>query len=283
MKQLRRKWFGKTALAIALLALGSGSVQASPLVTTWTVTNNATFVPSTVVPDNGVFPFPVLTGGNTELSWGDATNQSGLTIINSGLSVPVNTGELTSTVLIRHDNFPIPAATPSNSLSSVDILAKLTLQSFLPSAGSTVTGEIVFGVQFLETPNNGIDGFCADGAAVGSGGININGCSDIFVISSAALNFFLPYDSDGGDDDPEPYFVSFFADGFNTLSDAACQSAGAAVGCRGFQTIENQSTTADFKILISSTPFETPEPGSISLVGLAMAALGWMGRRRKLV
>lgn len=276
MKTLK---FARTAAAA--LALCAGFAQASPIVTNWTVTDFATFVPGSVTPNNLVFPFPVLSAGDTQLHWGNTSPQSGLIIGNSGVAVNVPTGVLTSTVTVTHDNFVIP---DGNSLQAVDILAQLTLQSATPSVGSLEAGSITFGIRFIETLNSGIAGICADGGAVGVG-INGAGCADIFVISANSLNFPFPYDSDGATNgfDPEPYFVSFFADGFGSLSDAACLSAGAAIGCRGFETAETVSTTADFKILITSTPFETPEPGSMALVGGALAALGWVGRRRKSV
>lgn len=274
------KTFKLALSAAAALALCSGVVQASPIVTSWSVSNTATFVPSSVLPAGNTAPEPVLSNGNTQLNWGAATSQSGLIINNSGSAVVVPTGVLTSTVSITHQNFPIPAG---DSLTAVDILASLTLNSLTPSVGPIAGAAITFGVRFIETPNAGTGGFCADGAAVGSGGVNINGCADIFVISQNALNFPFLYDSDGAVNgaDPEPYFASFFASGFNTLSNAACAAAGAANGCRGFETAENATTTADFKILITSTPFQVPEPGSMALIGGALTALAWVGRRRK--
>ena len=72
--------------AIAALACCVGVAQATPLVTDWTVTDTATFVPASVQPGGGGFN-PVLTNGNTQLHWGDAAQQSGLIITNSGGSM----------------------------------------------------------------------------------------------------------------------------------------------------------------------------------------------------
>ena len=283
MKTFKTFKLAKTATAVAALALCAGSAHAalSPSVTQWSIVDVAFFDPLTVLPAGNTSPNPVLSNGNTQLHWGNATNQSGLIIDNTGSPFTVNTGVLANTISVTHDNFPIP---PGNSLTSVDIKGLLTLTSVAPPPDGPTIGpvELPFTVSFLETPNAGTGGFCADGAAVGSGGVNINGCADIFVIDVESLNFPFPYDSDGaGEGDPRLYFLSIFANDFGTLSNAACAAVGAAAGCRGFETAENQSTTAIFKLLITETPFETPEPGSLALMGLGMASLGWIGRRRK--
>ncbi len=273
---------------VAALALCAGLAQAGPIVSQWKITDNAAFVPETVLPSNNApdpntAPFPVLSNFNQTLTWGQPagnTAPSSLVINNNGNPFTVNTGTLTPTINITHNNFPIFATNPSNSLRSVDILATLTLQSLLPTPPGLITPpeDLKFGVKFIETPNEGTGGFCADGAAVGSGGpnsINRNGCADIFVIDQESLNFPFTY-FDGNE-----YFFSVFANGFLPLSDAACAAAGAANGCRGFETAENLSTTANFSVLITSKPFQVPEPGSMALMGGALAALALAGRRRK--
>ena len=170
------------------------------------------------------------------------------------------------------------ATTPSpvTTLSAVDILASLTLTAITPAGPVDGPNNITFGIRFLETPNGGTGGFCADGAAVGSGGVNVNGCADIFVIDQNSLNFPFLYDTDGAGGDPALlYYISFFeaTSGLNPLPTAACLAAtGSSAPCLGFETPEEEDTTFRFAALITGEPvsINVPEPGS-----LALAAWPW--------
>ena len=90
--------------------------------------------------------------------------------------------------------------------------------------------------------------------------------------------------------DDKLYFVSLFPiidnaiASFPLLSSAECAAAGANAGCVGFTTVESQNTTVQFGFAVTgeaiTVPQTVPEPGSLTLIGLTLAAAASMYRRR---
>lgn len=258
---------------------------------------------------NGTNTFEASGGGTKiqnqrEVSWGDSvgsvfvanSGRSGITINdavgNGSQDTTVNpnagtvvTNDLTTNIglgaWITHHNNPITAAT----LLTSQINSKLSLW-VPPKSGSADVGPstLTFTIFFAETDNGATT--CADGAANGAG-INNNGCSDIFALNQAqAFNQQFTFDS--GDSILETYFVSIFPivgqglGAFTKLSPQACAAAGAAANCIGFQTREAADTTIRFGFAITAQPvvLETPEPGSLALVGLSLGLFGLLRRRK---
>ena len=113
---------------------------------------------------------------------------------------------------------------PARVLDRVTLNSTLTLTALnplgVPGGGTTLS----FLIDFLETPNSGSNGVCADGSSTGAPQ-NSAGCGDIFVIDKGSLNF--PFFYNTGDGVNQQYFISFVevTSGLNPLSQAACLSA----------------------------------------------------------
>jgi hypothetical protein len=242
-------------------------------------------------------------GYPTSLTWGYELNdddaQSNLEI-DSAVTGTINTnawGYVDGTD-ITHNNFIIKG----DSLTGASVLDGLTLTPTAWEADPDATvdpdnnapyfaPELVFGIDFYETPNEPAGGgLCKNGLANNSGD-NINGCGDVFeitglgllgiipVIGNDFIEFTVPFFLQTNDAawDDVPYYVTTRLSGLNVLpASYDCQSGPA---CFGFVTKESTSNVlqAQFRVTTASVP----EPAAIALFGLGLVATGFAGRRRK--
>ena len=281
---------------------------------------NAVFGPSSSLNDLNIIQPYELSWGYTSANFQNPTNvspwnnRSALTVGDPTATPPslvsgapaegkVNTtpaGQIPSGAQIgvgvnfTHWNNPINA--DFSTLTSATVRDELTLTAFNPYTNSAYTlPPVVFEFQFRETPNAGNSaGLCADGSvSTYNPATGLGGCPDLFgFINTPTLNQMFTYADPGptsapGDDIVHTYFASILVLGANggispigNLAAGECLALGYSGPCQGFRTQENAQTTVQFAFVVTAEPIFVPEPGTLAMLGLALAGIGVASRRK---
>lgn len=223
-------------------------------------------------------PVAGIPGGVDTLSWGNplfGSEQSSLEITNPNIVEIEGTANAFSLVDnldgTWSDTVEGTLAFHHNNVIGGNSLISTTLTDIFSMSSSMFPGVVgplasAFDILFKETDNSLSAAACSWSANPS------NLCDDIFVVTNPGdLNIgftLLDYN----------YTLSIGALGLGPLSDAACGAAGAASGCIGLVTQENESNPFQFEITLTAS--NVPEPSMMILMGLGLMGFGLRRRKR---
>jgi hypothetical protein len=187
-------------------------------------------------------------------------------------------GAAQPTVVVTHQNNVIRLDDPAHDpLTTASLFDVLFLTPTNPAFSQFQVPALVFNIHFIETPNTGSPGACADHSSPVA-------CNDIFVLLVDSSGFD-PTDNSFNQNFVGPdgitYNAKIFIDNVGILTDEECTAAGAQHGCVGFTTVEGQENNFQARFAISATPFGAPEPATLALFGVGLTVPLFLRRRRK--
>ncbi|MCW8109922.1 THxN family PEP-CTERM protein [Alteromonas ponticola] len=184
---------------------------------------------------------------------------------------------------LRHDNFPITG----QFLDGVTIVDGIQLQAVMPTGIEVNAPELMFLVDFWETPNGGLDadGTCPFGPAARTPeSINEKGCSDIFQMLPASDASTTIAIINRGDDFID-FSVKFKVQGVDAALyhrdyELITRLSGLSVVGEsiGFATRENGVNVLNAQFAIRA--IDAPEPSTLAIFAASLLALSGFTRRK---